>query len=182
MQIRILNGNDVRTALPMSKAIGIMKLAFGQFSAGKATVPLRSRISSDKGGTMLMPAYLQSTQDLGVKIVSIYKDNPGLGLPTVTATVIALDPQTGFPKAFIEGNSLTAIRTGATGGLAAELLARYNANRVALFGAGVQGRAQLQALLAVRSITHVNLVDISQSAAQRMAMRLPPGRIRLPST
>ena len=36
MQIRILNGNDVRTALPMSKAIGIMKLAFGQFSAGKA--------------------------------------------------------------------------------------------------------------------------------------------------
>jgi ornithine cyclodeaminase/alanine dehydrogenase-like protein (mu-crystallin family) len=169
MKIRILTTDDVKAALPMPKAIDIMKDAFGQLSAGKATVPLRSKISSDKGDTLLMPAYLHGSQDLGIKIVSIYKDNPLKGLPTVTAIVIVLDSQTGQPRALIEGDSLTATRTGATGGLASEFLARRNAKTVALFGAGVQARAQLQGLMAVRSIAQVNLFDLSASAAQKLA-------------
>ncbi len=169
MQIRILTHDDVQTALPMPEAIDIMKNAFGQLSAGNATVPLRSKISSDRGDTLLMPAYLRSSQDLGIKIVSIYKDNLSLGLPTVTAIAIVLDPQTGLPKALIDGDSLTAIRTGATGGLASELLSRRNSKTVALFGAGVQGRAQLQGVMTVRSITQVNLIDLSLSAAQKLA-------------
>lgn len=169
MQIRILTSDDVKAALPMPKAIEIMKHAFGQLSTGMATVPLRSKISSDKGDTLLMSAFLRGSQDLGVKIVSIYKDNPSQGIPTVTAVVIALDPQTGQPRALIEGDSLTAIRTGATGGLASELLARPNAETVALFGAGVQARAQLQGVIAVRSITQVNLFDPSPSMSQRLA-------------
>jgi ornithine cyclodeaminase len=169
MQIRILTIDDVTAALPMPKAIEIMKHAFGQLSAGQATVPLRSKISSDKGDTLLMPAYLRGSQDLGIKIVSIYKDNPIKGIPTVTAIVIVLDSQTGQPRALIEGDSLTAIRTGATGGLASEFLAPRNAKRVALFGAGVQARAQLQGLMAVRSIAQVNLFDRSASAAQKLA-------------
>ena len=169
MLIRILSSDDVKAALPMPKAIEIMKHAFGQLSAGKATVPLRSKISSDKGDTLLMPAYLHGSQDLGIKIVSIYKDNPSKDIPTVTAIVIVLDPQTGQPRALIEGDSLTAIRTGATGGLASELLARRNAKTVALFGAGVQARAQLQGVIAVRSITRINLLDLSLSASQKLA-------------
>ena len=169
MQIRILTSDDVKTALPMPKAIEIMKHAFGQLSTGMATVPLRSKISSDKGDTLLMPAYLRGSQDLGVKIVSIYKDNPSKGIPTVTAIVIVLDPQTGRPRALIEGDSLTAIRTGATGGLASDFLARRNAKTVALFGAGVQARAQLQGVIAVRSITRINLLDLSLSASQKLA-------------
>jgi ornithine cyclodeaminase len=169
MQIRILTSDDVNAALPMPKAIGIMKHAFGQLSQGMANVPLRSKISSDKGDTLLMSAYLRGSQDLGIKIVSIYKDNPSKGIPTVTAIVIVLDPQTGRPRALIEGDSLTAIRTGATGGLASELLARRNAKTVALFGAGVQARAQLQGVIAVRSITRINLLDLSLSASQKLA-------------
>ena len=95
MQIRILTSDDVKTALPMAKAIEIMKHAFGQLSNGKATVPLRLKVSSDKGDTLLMPAYLHSSQDLGIKIISFYKDNALKGIPTVTAIVIVLDPQTG---------------------------------------------------------------------------------------
>jgi ornithine cyclodeaminase/alanine dehydrogenase-like protein (mu-crystallin family) len=169
MQIRILTSDDVKACLPMPKAIEIMKHAFGQLSTGMATVPLRSKISSDKGDTLLMPAYLHGSQNLGIKIVSIYKDNPSKDIPTVTAIVIVLDPQTGRPRALIEGDSLTAIRTGATGGLASELLARRNAKTVALFGAGVQARAQLQGVIAVRSITRINLLDLSLSASQKLA-------------
>ncbi len=152
MKIRILTADDVRAALPMKKAIEAMGSAFGQFSAGDATVPLREKVPSHKGVTLIMPAFLHKSEDLAVKIVSVYPDNPTLGLPTVAGTVLVLDPQTGMPTAFMEGDSLTAIRTGAAGGLAADLLARPDAATVALFGAGVQARSQLQAVMAVRKI------------------------------
>lgn len=147
MPIRILSRSDVRSALPMSQAIPAMKQAFGQLSAGNATMPLRTRVATDKGVVLVMPAHLDKTQNLGIKIVSVYEKNPQLNLPTVTANVLVLDPETGQVKALMDGNSLTAIRTGAAGGLAAQLLARENAQIVALFGAGVQARSQLQAVI-----------------------------------
>lgn len=169
MKIRILAAGDVKAALPMPKAIEAMKQAFSQFSAGQATVPLRAHIATDQGVTLLMPAYLHGSQNLGVKVISIYEDNPKLNLPTISATVMVLDPQTGFPLALLDGSSLTAIRTGAAGGVAADVLARKEAESVALFGAGVQARTQLQAVLAVRNITQVSIIDHLAEAAQRLA-------------
>jgi len=169
MQIRILSANDVRAALPILKAIDAMKHAFGQLSAGQTDVPLRTHLSTDRGTSLFMPAYLRMSHDLGIKVVSIYNDNPSLGLPVVSAVVLILDPKTGLPKALMDGNSLTALRTGAGGGLAAELLARGDAKTVALFGAGVQARAQLQAAVSVRSIKQVNVISRTQAAAQKIA-------------
>jgi len=186
MQIRILSANDVRTALPMPKAIDAMKVAFGQLSADQATVPLRPHIFTDKGVTLFMPAYLHQSQDLGVKVVSIYGDNPSVGLPRITATVLILDPETGLPKAFMDGSSLTAIRTGASGGLAAELLSRRDSKTVALFGAGVQARTQLSAVMAVREIRGVNLISRTQASAQKLAAEIEtwvnPPSVNLVST
>ena len=180
MQLRILSANDVKTALPMPKAINAMKVAFGQLSAGQATVPLRPHISTDKGVTLFMPAYLHQSQDLGVKVVSVYGDNPSVGLPRITATVLILDPETGLPKAFMDGSSLTAIRTGAGGGLAAELLSRQDSKTVALFGAGVQARTQLSAVMAVRKIRQVNLISRTQASAQKLATEIETW-VNLPS-
>ena len=172
MPIRILSASDVRAALPMSKAIHAMRHAYSQLSAGKATAPPRQHISTDKGVTLFMPAYLHENSELGIKVVSVYDNNPALNLPRITATVLLLDPGTGAPKAFMDGSSLTAIRTGAGGGLAADILARQNAKKVGLFGAGVQARAQLQAVMAVRNITRVNLISRTQASAQQLASEI----------
>ncbi len=172
MKIRILSAADVNAALPMPKAITAMRRAFGQLSAGQSEAPLRARLAVEKGVTLLMPAYLRQSREMGVKIVSVFAENPSLGLPVVNAAVLALDPQTGQPLALLEGNSLTAIRTGAGGGLAADLLARQNAATVALFGAGVQARAQLRALLAVRKITQVYLISRSRQSAEKLAAEI----------
>ena len=169
MNIRILTAADVRAALSIVEAIDAVARAYSQLSAGKATMPLRSRFHTEKGVTLLMPAHLHESGDFAVKIVSVYADNPKLGLPTVAATVLAMDPQTGLPLALMEGDSLTALRTGAAGGVAARYLAREDAGTVALFGAGVQARSQLRAAMAVRNIEHVWIVDPFAAAAQRMA-------------
>ncbi len=172
MSIRILTGDDVRKALPMPKAIEAMRHAYGQLSANKAIAPPRQYISSDKGVTLIMPAYLPERNEFGIKVVSVYDENPSHNLPRITATVLVIDPTTGVPQAFMDGSSLTAIRTGAGGGLAAELLARKDAKIVGLFGAGVQARAQLQAVMAVRNITHVNLISRTQTSAQQLATEI----------
>lgn len=172
MSIRILSAADVRAALPMSKAIDAMRHAYSQLSANKVTAPPRQHISTDKGVTLIMPAYLPKRSEFGIKVVSVYDDNPNLDLPRITATVLVLDPITGAPKAFMDGASLTAIRTGAGGGVAADLLARKDAKKVGLFGAGVQARAQLQAVMAVRDIACVNLISRTQASAQQLATEI----------
>ena len=172
MTIRILSAADVRAALPMPNAIDAMRHAYGQLSAGKVIAPPRQHLFTDKGVTLVMPAFLPERSEFGIKVVSVYDDNPNLNLPRITATVLVLDPTTGTPKAFMDGASLTAIRTGAGGGLAADLLARQDAKTVGLFGAGVQARAQLQAVMAVRDITHVNLISRTETSAQQLATEI----------
>lgn len=169
MKIRILTAADVQKALPMDRAIEAVRSAFGQFSGGQANVPLRSRFHTDKGVTLIMPAHLKQTGHFALKVVSVYGENPAKGLPTVAATVLVLDPETGMPLAFMDGDSLTALRTGAGGGLAADLLAREDVSRAVLFGAGVQARTQLLAALTVRPLTEVTILDPVTAAAESLA-------------
>src|SRR5439155_601471 len=84
-------------------------------------------------------------------------------------TVLLGDAATGELLALIDGTALTALRTGAAGGVAARALSRPGASRVALFGAGAQARTQLLALAAVRPITDVRVVtrDPVHAAALR---------------
>lgn len=169
MKIRLLTADHVRQVLPMPKAIEAMKRAYSQLSARQSDIPLRGGVHTDKGVTLMMPAFLHQSRELAIKIVSVYGDNPQLGLPTVAGLVLVFDPQTGMPLALMEGTSLTAIRTGAAGGLAAELLSRKSSETVVLFGAGVQGRTQLQAVMAVRQIRRVSIVDPSPKQAESLA-------------
>ncbi|MEW5958083.1 MAG: ornithine cyclodeaminase family protein [Chloroflexota bacterium] len=169
MKLRILSAAEVRQALPMSDAIEAMRRAYGQLSANRADMPLRTRLQTDRGLVLLMPAFLRQSRELGFKMVSIWGDNPAKGLPAVIAVALVLDPDTGRPLALINGEELTAIRTGAGGGLATELLARPNAGIVAVFGSGVQARAQLEAACTVRQIKEARIFGIEPSAVERFA-------------
>jgi len=69
-----------------------------------------------------------------------------------------MDAFSGDLVAIIDGGALTALRTGAAGGVAARVLSRTGASHAALFGAGVQARSQLLAVATVRPIREVRLV------------------------
>ncbi|GJM40073.1 MAG: ornithine cyclodeaminase [Ardenticatenaceae bacterium] len=159
MKMRILSAQDVRRALPMADAIEGMKQAFAQLSTGQAVVPLRGRMNvAPQSGTMLvMPAFLSESNDLAVKIVSIFPNNSQRGEPMIYAAVLVLDAETGRPLAMMEGGTLTAIRTGAGSGAATDLLAREDARIVTILGSGVQARTQLEAVCTVRNIEEVRV-------------------------
>ena len=72
----------------------------------------------------------------------------------------------------MDGTWLTALRTGAVGGLAAEVLSRKDASVVALFGAGVQARTQLEAVRCVRDISEVRVVSLNGTSADQLASEI----------
>ena len=169
MQIRILSADDVRACVDMPAAIDAMREAFAALSAQEATVPMRLALETEHGVSLFMPAHLRESGNAGAKVVSVNPGNAARGLPAIHAVVLVLDVLTGRPTALMDGTWLTALRTGAVGGLAAGLLARSDAKTVALFGAGVQARTQLEAVRCVREITEVRVVSRSGASADRLA-------------
>jgi len=174
MELRILNANEVREALPMAAAIEGMKDAYGQLAAGEATVPLRTQVDvpEHQGVTLFMPAYLPERGALAVKVVSVFPENVKQKLPTIHGVVLALDARSGRPLALLEGGTLTAIRTGAASGAATDLLARPEAETVAIIGSGVQARTQLEAVCTVREIKRVRVFSLDQEEARAFAAEM----------
>ncbi len=174
MKLRILSAKDVRKALPMAEAIAGMKAAYRQLSTQQAVVPLRAHVdvAPHQGTTLIMPAYLMQSDDLVVKIVSVFPDNVKRHEPTIYASVLVLDAETGRPLALMEGGTLTAIRTGAGSGAATDLLARSDASVVAILGSGVQARTQLEAVCTVRDIREVRVYSPTNEHAVLFAREL----------
>jgi ornithine cyclodeaminase/alanine dehydrogenase-like protein (mu-crystallin family) len=169
MTLPFFAAEDIRRALPMREAIEAMRAAFIAFSEGRAHIPQRLSISipEQEGITLVMPGYVPPDA-LGLKVVSVFSRNPARGLPTLSALVVMLDPETGAPAALLDGAFLTAWRTGAASGLATDLLARPDAESLALIGAGAQARTQLLAVAAVRSLRRVRVYSRTPARAQAL--------------
>ena len=109
---------------------------------------------------------------MAMKVVSVYPDNPADGIPSINALLMLLDTKTGKVKAILDGTILTGLRTGAAGGVGTRLLAREDAESLAIFGVGVQGRFQFEAVHAVRNIKEVRVYDPNPEASEKFAMEM----------
>lgn len=174
----VLTAEQVRRALPMEACIAAMKAAFAALSAGRAQVPLRARLSvpPHEAVSLIMPAFVDTGDDqaMAIKIVSLFPHNPARDLAFIQAAVLVCEPESGRPTALLEGSALTAIRTGAASGAAIDLLARPDSKVVAVFGAGVQGRTQLQAACAARAVERARVYDPSRARAEAFAREMAP--------
>jgi ornithine cyclodeaminase/alanine dehydrogenase len=162
----------------MKDAIGAVEEAFKQFALGNVIMPAKSPIEQNKNVMWSMAAYVGGGMNaLGQKVVTVYPENPTKhNLPTTLATVELLDPLTGECLAVMDGTFLTAMRTGAVGGVATKYLARTNSATVAVFGSGVQAETQLEAVTEVRRIDAAKVFDNVTGRAsdycQRMSKKL----------
>jgi alanine dehydrogenase len=184
MNLRVISKDEIRQVVPMGLAIELVKQAFAQLSAGDAVVPVRTQIevARHEGIALFMPAYLSRTDQLGLKIVSVFPRNLESGIPTIHALITVVDAGTGQPRAVMDGAFLTALRTGAASGAATDVLARTDARVVAIFGAGVQGRTQLEAVCEVRDIERAWVYDVNPRASHAFAEEMRGRGGRIPST
>jgi ornithine cyclodeaminase/alanine dehydrogenase-like protein (mu-crystallin family) len=166
-ELRILSGKQIRAAISMKDIIGAMELAFVELSTGTPEMPIRAHISiAEPAGTALfMPSYMKPSGMIGIKVVTLFEDNRETNLPYIQGMVSLFDASNGTPRAVLDGGTITSLRTGAASGLATSLLSRKDSTICAIFGAGVQGRSQLEAVCAVRDIKRAIVCDISPAAA-----------------
>ena len=170
-RILLLAENDIKNLISMKEVIQLMQDAFRQISTGKITAPLRTPINILKHDAvaLFMPAHSAESELISLKLVTVFKNNPTMNLPLIHALVILMDGKEGQPLAIMDGEYLTALRTGAASGLATDLLARPDATVVGLYGAGVQGRTQLNAVCEVRNINKIIVFDKNPEAARSLA-------------
>jgi alanine dehydrogenase len=171
VKIKLLSQQDVQNTITMSQAIESVKQAFISLSRGEAVLPLRTQVSvkGQEGTILFMPAYLPPLESTGVKIVSVFPKNFASNLPTIHSLVVLCNSKTGEPSVVMDGTYLTALRTGAASGVATDLLSRTEARTVAIIGAGIQGRTQLEAVCSTRDIQSARIFDINHRIAEEFA-------------
>lgn len=172
--MRILGRTTLEAVLPPADVITAVEGAFRESAAGRAPALPRAVLPMGRHGVFLaMVSALPRLGALGTKLVTVVESNQRRGLPTIHASYLLTDPETGAPLAVMEAGFLTALRTGATSALAARHLARSDSRVVACFGAGVQARFQLLCLREVLPVAEVRVVgrDPGRAAAFATAMR-----------
>ena len=152
----------------MSEVLKAVENAFELKARGKAIMPpkLYLDLPQHQGNFRAMPAYINGIA--GIKWVSVYPNNSNYNLPTVMATIVLNDPNTGCPLAFMDGTYITSVRTGAAGGVAVKYLARKDSTIIGMVGAGIQAKAQLMAIAEVVSkIEEVKVFDVYKEVSQK---------------
>ncbi|HIB52965.1 MAG TPA: ornithine cyclodeaminase family protein [Candidatus Marinimicrobia bacterium] len=164
----ILNKNQINKLVTMNEAIVTMKTAFVQLSKREANIPVR--LSTDIPGknatSLVMPAYLLDSPYYTVKVVSVNYSNPQKGLPLLHSSVQVFDASKGNIVATLDGESITAIRTGAVSGLATGILAKKDAKVGAIFGTGVQAKSQVEAILFVKNLEKILVFSRTKESAE----------------
>jgi len=178
--MRIIPAADIADVLTFPELIETLRSAF---RSGVHT-PARHHHAIDlpdqaDATLLLMPSWTdfaaQGHSDrgyIGVKIVSVFPDNSSRERATVSGVYLLMSGNSGEPLALIDGKSLTLWRTAAASALAASYLARQDAHRLLMVGAGALAPYLIDAHAAVRPIRQVLVWNRSAEAAGRLVARM----------
>jgi len=170
--IPFLDAATIRGSVSMGDLLDAVEAAYRDVASGRDRSPIRTRLSLGDGDLLLMPGIRDGGVGATVKIVTVMAGNAARGLSTVQATVVWLDSTTGQPRAILDGETLTAMRTGAASGVGTRLLARPDASTLAVLGAGRQAEWQVHAVMAARPIRSVAVYARSREARTAFATRV----------
>ena len=155
---------DIKTAYILNQKRNVI-------NPGKCVLRWGQTIEDENilGRINAMPGYIGGDYDIaGIKWIGSGPMNYKKGLPRASVTVILNDPDTKLPVCVADGTAISTIRTGASGGVAIELLARANAEVMTICGAGAQAHTQLEAALISRpTLKKVYVYDIIPANAER---------------
>ncbi len=180
MTLRVLDEAAVRACIGPREALAACREAFRALARGEVVQPppMGFDLADRRGEAHVKGAYLEGAPFFSIKVATGFYGNPARGLPVGSGVVWVFDAETGFPAAILQDNGyLTELRTGAAGAVAADALARRDVRRVAVVGAGVQARYQLEALLLVRTPAEVAVAsrDAGRAAAYAAEMTAKHG-------
>lgn len=155
----VITQKEIEKVLNIKNVMNAVEKAFKAYGNNEVQLPSKSYLTFKEGDLRSMPCYIKtSSMDIaGIKSVNVHPKNRKYNLPTVMATILLTDPKTGYNIAVLDGTLITALRTGAAGGIAAKYLSKKNSKVAGFVGSGVQSYTQLDALMQVRKLKTVKI-------------------------
>jgi ornithine cyclodeaminase/alanine dehydrogenase-like protein (mu-crystallin family) len=156
--MRFLSREDVEGLLDMRTCIDTMRGAFLAVAEGKVQAPARTviRVEALGGFVGSMPVYAAGFGS-AAKVMTIYPGNHDAGMASHQGYILLFAEERGESIALVEAGSITELRTAAVSGLATEILANSEANRLCILGSGVQARSHVKAMRCVREIRSIQI-------------------------
>ncbi len=179
---------DVDRALTFPGLVETLRTAFRE----GAVQPVRHHHTVDRpdgaaSTLLLMPAWTDFRAagtsrggHIGVKVVTVSPDNNAIGKPAVMGLYLLLDGKTGEPQALIDGQRLTQWRTACASALAATYLAREDASKLLVIGAGALCPFLARAHAAVRPIREIRIWNRTPANAEKAAAGAAPPTVLTP--
>jgi ornithine cyclodeaminase/thiomorpholine-carboxylate dehydrogenase len=176
MEVLFLSKSEVERLLDPNALLDALMQGFADLSAGLVACPTRGELTVPGQGFLLpMPAW-QPGKLIAVKMVTVFDGNIARGLPSHLALICLFDPATGATRAIIDGEHITAFRTAGAAAVSVRLLARPDARRLVIVGAGVQGRAHLALVPLTRDFDEILIGSLELADAERLAATHPKAR------
>ena len=174
MPTLILSAAQVRQLLDREALLVALRDAFAEYSTRRTTAAQRAgSLLPGPGGRSVMVVFPGIIRGIPAFTVKVNTKIPGAARSVIGSIHLA-DMETGAVLAIMDSIVITAERTALAGALASDVLARRDATRVAVIGAGVQGEAQVRALQLVRRVERVEVVDSVPGRAEAYAARVGP--------
>ncbi|HVY19247.1 MAG TPA: ornithine cyclodeaminase family protein [Bauldia sp.] len=177
--MRVISAAEINATLDFP---GLIAAIGDAFRAG-VSAPPRHHHRIGQATLLLMPAWQAAGGGfIGVKLVSVFPDNATRALPTVMGTYVLMAGDSGAPLAALDGVSLTLWRTAATSALAADTLARPEASRLAMIGAGALAPYLIRAHASVRRLNRVTIWNRTFERSERVAAEVAEIGIKATAT
>src|ERR671919_1138036 len=137
-ELLVFPQETVLRAIEPSEAIERVRDGFVEYAGNEWQMPPKLYLdASPNGDFRAMPAKGAGLAIL--KWVTSFPRNPEAGLPVVMGMICVSSAVDGEPLALVDVRSVTALRTGAVAAVAAQELAREDAETVGILGCGLHG-------------------------------------------
>jgi len=162
MDTLLLNKEEVGSLIDLDAILAAVEDGYRSFNSGLVVQPKFMDVVLPgthegidfKGGLDMGGGYITLKASSGG-----YDNNPKIGLPTGMNTVMLFEAKTSALKCIMDGTWITGCRTAAAGAISVKYLARKDAEKLCILGAGKQARRQLLAIMRVRELTEVRAWD-----------------------
>src|SRR6202166_4341600 len=172
LSMLVLSKQDVAALLSVPAMLDALDSGFRAYSTGQASVPPRTAARAASGLLGAMPGWV-AERGFALKAVSVFPRNGERGLPTHQGVITLFDEQDGSLLSVMDGEHITAMRTGGGAAVSTRVLARPDAKTLTILGAGVQGHSHLATVPLTREFTSIRISSRDSDHAAALASTDP---------
>lgn len=170
MEMIYLGADTLSKAASADEIMDAIEQAYAIETAGAFEMPSRIHLDYKKNTLLYMPCFIDKI--FGTKMLTLFPDNPAKGKQVINGLVILNDVDSGEPVAILDGAKLTALRTGAVGGVAVRHTTPLSARTAGLIGTGVQGYQQLLFAASARKLENISVFALDSNKLKQFCKRL----------